>query len=227
MLVNCGPARRCVWPVLAPAEVFVRAGAGRRGVGEGRKLPDFAMPCRRETPFDLAALDISPFKEGVAAGGGGGVLRMAFMSQFAVFYISFGTHTGRAFLSDGLAFVSRLLFAAERQTGRLARGCVSIPRGSGSPLVRSRMACGYPTLLVHFGLVRFFAAIPTGDDRSRLYEKERRVGWAFLLIWFADSIGYRGENAGAARPRLRQRAIGSLDSLHLGRGRVPLCQTSQ
>ena len=118
--------------------------------------------------------------------------------------------------------VSRLLFAAERQTGRLARGCVSIPRGSGSPLGRSRMACGYPTLLVHFGLVRFFAAIPTRDDRSRLYEKERRVGWAFLLIWFADSIGYRGENAGAemwkphcGRPRLRQRAIGSLDSLHL------------
>ena len=27
-----------------------------------------------------------------------------------------------------------------------------------------------------------------------------------------------GENAGAARPRLRQRAIGSLDSLHLSRG---------
>ena len=67
-------------------------------------------------------------------------------------------------------------------------------------------------------------AIPTGDDRSRLYEKERRVGWAFLLIWFADSIGYRGENAGAARPRLRQRAkrgsrtAASLDSLHLIRG---------
>ena len=112
-------------------------GAGRRGVGEGRKLPDFAMPCRRENPFDLAALDISPFKEGVAAGGGGGVLRMAFMSQFAVFYISFGTHTGHAFLLERFMLVSRLLFAAERQTGRLAICFVSIPRGSGSPLVRS------------------------------------------------------------------------------------------
>ena len=155
MLVNCRPARRCVWPVLAPAEVFVRAGAGRRGVGEGRKLPDFAMPCRRENPFDLAVLDISPFKEGVAAGGGGGVLRMAFMSQFAVFYISFGTHTGLAFLLERFMLVSRLLFAAQRQTGRLARGCVSIPRGSGSPLERSQRPCGYRTLQVHFGIVRF------------------------------------------------------------------------
>ncbi len=30
-IVNCGPARRCVRPVLAPAQAWVRAGAGRRG----------------------------------------------------------------------------------------------------------------------------------------------------------------------------------------------------
>ena len=30
-IVNCGPAQCCVWPVLAPAEAFVRAGAGLRG----------------------------------------------------------------------------------------------------------------------------------------------------------------------------------------------------
>ena len=30
-IVNCGPAQCCVWPVLAPAEAFVRAGAVLRG----------------------------------------------------------------------------------------------------------------------------------------------------------------------------------------------------
>ena len=39
-----------------------------------------------------------------------------------------------------------------RQTGRLAVGCVSIPRGSGSPLERSQRPCGYRTLPVHFRL---------------------------------------------------------------------------
>ena len=54
---------------------------------------------------------------------------------------------------------------------------VSIPRGSESPLVRSRVSCGYRACLVHFGLVRFLLAIPTGDgERSRVYEKERRDG---------------------------------------------------
>ena len=33
MIVNSAPAKCCVWPVLAPAGAFVRAGAGRRGVG--------------------------------------------------------------------------------------------------------------------------------------------------------------------------------------------------
>ena len=30
-IVNCAPAKGCVWPVLAPARAWVRAGAGRRG----------------------------------------------------------------------------------------------------------------------------------------------------------------------------------------------------
>ena len=30
-IVNCWPARRCVWPVIAPAQALVRAGAGLRG----------------------------------------------------------------------------------------------------------------------------------------------------------------------------------------------------
>ena len=44
------------------------------------------------------------------------------------------------------------------------------------------MLCGYQTLWVHFGIARFFPAIPTGCDRSLLYEKERRFALAFLLL---------------------------------------------
>ena len=96
--------------------------------------------------------------------------RLAFV--YVCCYISIGTFYVRL----------RLLFAAARQTGRLAVGCVSIPRGSGSPFVRSRMSYGYRAVLVHFGIAHFFMAIPTGCDRSLLYEKERRFALAFLLL---------------------------------------------
>ena len=52
-------------------------------------------------------------------------------------------------------------------------------RGSGSPLVRSRMSCGYRTLLVHFELLRFFAAIPTEDEETRRTELAARRECAF------------------------------------------------
>ena len=43
-----------------------------------------------------------------------------------------------AFLLECFMFVLRLLFDAQHQTGRLAICFVPIPRGSGSPFVRSR-----------------------------------------------------------------------------------------
>ena len=89
---------------------------------------------------------VSHERGGVAAGDGGVALSFC---------------AGHTFLSECPAFVSRLLFAAERQTGRLAVSCVSVPRGSGSPLERSQRPCGYRDSLVHFGFARFFMAIPT------------------------------------------------------------------
>ena len=47
--VNCWPARRCVWPVAAPARAWVRAGDGLRGDvvllrrGEERPHPAFVL----------------------------------------------------------------------------------------------------------------------------------------------------------------------------------------
>ena len=112
---------------------------------------------------------------------------------------------------------SRLLFAALRQTGRLAGCCVPIP-----PWVEiansafSWCRCGYLPWRVHFGFVRFFMAIPTGY-RDVGNGVTRGTGLAARrLCVFAQSHwpcnAFRGEYAGAARPRLRQRVFDSLDS---------------
>ena len=83
------------------------------------------------------------------------------------------------------------------------------------------MSCGYRAWLVYSGIVCFLAAIPTGDG-----ERSRRRGFCALLrnhIGFemlsaGRTLGQKVEAALRPRPRLRQRAIGSLDSLHLIRG---------
>ena len=128
-----------------PAQAQVGAGVGLRGAG-GRTPP---VSLRSTT---------SPFRGGVAAGDGGVILlaRRVLRSHFAY-------HT---FLLECFMFVPRLLFVARAKQRRLAASCVSVPRRSRSPVERSQMLCGYRTCLVHFRLVRFFPAIPTGE-RSR------------------------------------------------------------
>ena len=111
-----------------------------------------------------------------------------------------------------------------RQTGRLAICSVPVPPWVvivGSAFSNRR--CGYPTFLVHFGLARSFMAIPTENEGTRGTESAARQS-AFLRkhIDFAvfsagSTLGQKVEAALRPRPRLRQRAIGSLDSLHLGR----------
>ena len=76
----------------------------------------------------------------------------------------------------------------ERQTGRLAGGYVSVPWG------RERHSCvlaavlGYLVLLVHFGIGRFFMAIPTEYDRSPFIRKEAPYRVALLSLWRACSL---------------------------------------
>ena len=138
MIVNSAPAKCCAWPVVVPAGAFVRAGAGRRGVGG--LIGAF---CVRFTP------------------------------------------------------VSFPLSGKER---RLAMCCVSIPPWVGIALVRSRMSCGYRTLWVHFGLVRFFAAIPTEDGETR--DTRNGVGGAAQVRFCVNLLALpcfpRGERWGCA-----------------------------
>ena len=165
-------------------------------------------------------------------------------------------HARHTFLSICLAFGSRLLFAAERQTGRLARRCVPIPpwveiaiRAFSSR--RAVIGLGWFTsgLYVSLGRSRrrFPRQVSDGDPeevqeatgkppggRTNLEQKlypcavtrnanavrRNRVASRSCSsgIVTAHSQRYRGEYAGAARPRLRQRVFDSLDSLHLDRG---------
>ena len=128
------------------------------------------------------------------------------------------SHARRTVLLECLAFGSRLsLFLLSGKERRLAGCCVSIPPWVGIALVRSRMPCGYRTSPVHFGIVRFFVAIPTECDGTRRTEPAARCECAFSQSHWPCCV-FRREYAGAARPRLRQRVFDSLDSLHWIRG---------
>ena len=125
-----------------------------------------------------------------------------------------------------LCLGSRLLFAAWRQTGRLAIACVPIPPG------RDRCSCVLvvPVRLYAFvGSLRVCAFIcgdldgVTGDAGTRGTGLAAPRLYAFAQPhWPCES--FRGEYAGAARPRLRQRVksgsrtAASLDSLHAAAG---------
>ena len=105
------------------------------------------------------------------------------------------SHVWHTFLLECFAFGSRLLFAAERQTGRLAIGCVPV-----SAVGRDRQWrvlecwCGYRALWVHFGFVRFFMAISTGYRDAGNEERGWRQGASGSL---RNRIGFVSLSAGS------------------------------
>ena len=99
-----------------------------------------------------------------------------------------------------LRSITPVSFPLSGKERRLAVSCVSIPRGSGSPLERSRRLCGYRTCLVHFWIVRFFVAIPTEYEGTRRRgERSRRRGkMRFCVNLLALPCFPRGERWGCA-----------------------------
>ena len=176
--VNCGPARRLRWPVLAPAEGIVRAGDVLRGDAAPAWEPRSSCAGRAvlsECPaFDYACL--------------------AVLSRCPVFdHACCLPHSAK---QDGLRYLAFLF-----RRGRAAGLCVL------------KRLCGHPTWRVHFWFVRFL----TAARGTRGTEPAARCKCAFSQSHWLCNV-FRGEYAGAPRPRLRQRVFDSLDSLHLGRG---------
>ena len=62
------------------------------------------------------------------------------------------------------------------------------------------MSRGYRALLVHFGLVRFFMAIPTENEGTRRTESAARQS-AFLRDRISFAVFSAGSPLGAARPQ--------------------------
>ena len=204
-IVNCAPAKGCVWPVLAPARAWVRARGtaeqfGIRGAGAGLRgegVP-IMMFCVRFTPAvcrrvsNRTACDSLRFYSagrdrhscvlaalvrlsGLAETRSWSARRCAFCRGACPRFTP-----GDAVLLSRFVLRSRLLFAAERQTGRLAISCVSIPPG------RDRHSCvltalfGYLPWLVHFGFA-FLCGNPDGVTTGIGYAKKSAVMGAFLL----------------------------------------------
>ncbi len=180
--VNCAPAKGCVWPVLAPAQAWVRAGgrgAGKFGMRNWVGMGLAARFCRRALPSAHARLCVP-----VAA----------------------------------LCLGSRLSFSSLRKKRRLAIACVPVPPGRDrhSRILQCRR--GYLPWRVHFGFARFWRAISTGDGMRGTGDgaAARRLCVFAQPHWLCGV--FRRENAGAARPRLRQRVFDSLDSPHAAAG---------
>ena len=82
---------------------------------------------------------------------------------------------------------SRLLFDAERQTGRLAVSCVPIPRGSRSPFVRSRGALRLSASVGSLRVCAFFYGDPDRERKERR-DAENGVGGAALVRFCAGAL---------------------------------------
>ena len=146
-----------------PAGAWVRAGAGLRGAGGsvGMSCVRFALVLRFWRGVLCSSCACHTFSIG--------------MSLALDLRLSCG--------SLGMSYVrSRLLFDALRQAERLAGGYVSIPPWVEIAISAfSNWRCGYRAWRVHFGLARFFVAIPTEDEgtRKRGTESAARCGRVF------------------------------------------------
>ena len=100
-----------------------------------------------------------------------------------------------------LRSITPVSFPSSGKEKRLAECCVPVPPWveiAGSAFSNRRY--GYPAFLVHFGLERFFAAIPTENEGTGERSRRRGVG-AFCVIVLALPCFPRGVRWGLRAPK--------------------------
>ena len=186
-----------------PAGAWVRAGAGLRGAGGS-----VGMSCVR---FAL----VLRFWRGVSCSS---CACHTFLLECLLRLI----YAFRAALSECLMFDHACCLPHGAKQNGLREAAFLFRRGARSPVVRSQWPCGYRAWRVHFGLARFFVAIPTEDEgtRKRGTESAARCGRVFAWTYWLCNV-FRGSTLGqkveAAQqpPQTAPRRQVSLDSLHL------------
>ena len=154
-IVNCWPARRCVWPVIAPAQALVRAGAGLRG--DARSVGVVCVRCASVIAVLSGRFALGSRLPWVLLGRFAFGVRLSLRLCRGALRL---VHACREVLLRRLRSVcvchcgsvgavclgSRLLFVF-RQTGRLAVPCVPVPPG------RDRHSCVLAVLVRLSGVV--------------------------------------------------------------------------
>ena len=169
MFVNCKPARRLCLPDLAPAQAIVRAGerTGRCGIVALAR----GWPCGSGGALCPCARLASRFCRGAFP---------RFTPGFAVLSRCCPRASGFAVLLRLCPRARSALRSCRSASPSVHACCLSCDKQDGlrylaflfrrveiAIRVFSNRQYGYRILLVHFGRVRFFMAIPTGDEETR------------------------------------------------------------
>ena len=160
-----------------PAGAWVRAGAGLRGAGGsvGMSCVRFALVLRFWRGVLCSSCACHTF-----------LLECLFRLIYAC----------RAALSECLVFDHACCLPHGAKQDGLREAAFLFHRGSRSPVVRSQWPCGYRALWVHFGLVRFFMAIPTENERNAGDGVGGAAECVFAWTYWLCNV-FRGEYAGA------------------------------
>ncbi len=197
-IANCAPAKGGVWPVLAPAGAFVRAGVWRRGAVFLLRRCMFGsrllFAAQRQTGRLAICFVFVPPWVGIAGSAfsrRGGVIGLDwFIWGLCVSLRRSRRGTrGRGKRSRRRASVVRFywnvlrlshaccLLLSAKQDG-LRNAPFLFPRGSGSPVVRSHGGVGLSGWIGSFGDCAFLCGDPDGgrgDDRSSPIRKRNAV----------------------------------------------------
>ena len=175
--VNCAPAKGCVWPVLAPAQAWVRAGG--RGTGK------FGM--RNWVGMGLAARFCR-----------GGLLRLTPGFAFLSRRFALGSRPALRFCRGVLTRFTPVFFLLEEKETACdsLRSCSA---GSRSPFARSPVSARLSALAGSLRVCAFFAGdldgVPgcggrgTGRRRGACASLRNRIGFAMLSA--GSTLGLR------------------------------------